>query len=216
MQVAIFILFVGLASVCACDKSELADLTWNRSYFIFAAENIDSLEGTNIESFDLKLFLHLLEFRNTSQTLPLIFHPEDRFLSYKGVKDCGKNSKFEVITQRFTSSPNKSINGILYGCELHYYSLIKIIIHDESRWSEKEIQNKCEKSQEVPAKYVSRMNGCLEEYKNYSKNCLHITIDDEFKGVDMIFGGVLLLISISFAACIVHKYFKSRILSYET
>lgn len=218
MQVATSVLILGLtASVCACDKSELADLTGQRSYFIYASENFFATEVTNIESFDLKVFLHFLEFENTSLTLPLIIHPGNHagksFLSYEGSVSCDINSKFEFITEIFTSSPNKTITGILYGCELYYNNQIRFIIYDNTRWSKKEILNKCQKSSEVSAKYVSKMNRCLQEFKDYSQKCLKITINDKFKGVDMIFGGGLLLISILFVACIAHKYYKSITLS---
>lgn len=207
----IIIRFITLAY--ACDESELADPTRYSSYFIYATENIDSFGGHNIERFDLKRFLNLLEFKNTSQTFPLTVHPKNSFLKYVRSVTCGKNSSFPLTTEMYTSPPNLTITGILYGCNLYFKAHFRFIIFDTTRWSEMEMQKQCQNFEGIPPKYLTKMDRCLQEFKDYLQKCTKITIEDNFPHFDLIFGVILLLIVILFVACIIHKYYKSSPLS---
>lgn len=209
MKVLILIFLAKIAAIfCACDKSELKDLTGFGSYFIYGMENIPTIDGIQVESFDLKTFLRFLKFENTSKTLPLIINVKGGFLTYLSSTKCEESIAPLMMTELFTTSPNTTINGILYGCDLYYNRLIRIIVFDKTRWTRNEFQNHCKNFKSLHFNYQSKMNTCLQDFKAYSNECLTLKVVDNHEVLNVIFGSILVLITIVCVAFIFYRYHK--------
>lgn len=188
MEVLILILISsGFASLAgACDKSELAAINNRgpRKFFIYAAE------GTLNGSFDLRTFFHVLEFENTSHTLPFIVHSE-------------------WVTQIWLASPNVSMNAILYGCETFQKAQMRFIVYDNASWSDDDLRNHCLQFKEGATKFLDQINRCLEDFQLYSTKCQHVAAEKNFTRPYILFSGIFLLVAILIAACATYKYLEN-------
>lgn len=206
MEFLILFLISGpVRSVLACDRSELTAISDGgfQKVFIYAAE------GFHNEIFDLKSLFHVLQFKNTSQTLPFIVSMRNNFSTGVRTIRCSEEPLLEPVTQIWVALPNITMNGIFYGCDVIFNAQMRIYFHDNASSSYDDVKCHCGKFQGVPTKLLSNMKSCMDDYKDYSQKCLYIAIEENFSGLFMIMAGILPLLAILFIAVTTYRHFKS-------
>lgn len=204
MKVLALYFMSGLAtSNCACDKSELAAMKDSdfQIFFIYAA--VETFNG----SFDLKTFFHVLEFENTSHTLPFAVHPRKKILESRGIISCNEEYEQEWSTQIWLTSSSKAMNAIFHGCDISTNLQMRFIVYNNASWTDSDLVRHCEKFKGGSIKFLGQLNHCMEDFKAYSRKCLHVAIDGNISGFIMISAGILLLIAASLALS--YEHFKN-------
>lgn len=204
MRPLILFFISGFASSdCACEKSELAAITGSGSNTVY----IYAAEGTSNGSFDLKTFLRVVQFNNTSHTLPFILNPGSYFLIKPLTISCSDEPLPKSVDQNWITPLNITMNAILYGCNLMMKVQMRFFVYNNDSWSERDRSIHCRKFKGVPTRFLSKMNRCLEDFQDYSKKCTLIAVKDKISGIYMMFAGILILIAILFAVYSTYKHF---------
>lgn len=213
MKFLILFQILGGCLAFACDKTELAAIACDTStYFIYGAVGISN--GTLNDNFDLKTFLGLLGFNNTSRRLPIIVNTKNNFMSSAEYVRCdGEDHQLDINTRMGLTPENAPITGILYVCGLLEAEKMRFIFHNNASWSQNDQQRHCLTFQGVPTKFLGKMNRCLEDYKVYREKCLRVEPKDKFEAFDKKFCGVLFLMTAFFVVFVAYKYFKVNAIS---
>lgn len=204
---SVLVLFLAFwlgSSVSACDESEIANIKiWNgySVFFIYAAEGISN------GSFELETFFHLVEFNDTSHSLPLIVDSQNNFIHTGKKYSCEEEDFLGFSTLMLLAPSYLNMSGILYGCDIVYKVATRFIIYDNASWNEEDQKNYCERFQGVPFKLLRKMNSCFLDFKSYSHKCIRDKEGKTFEGIKVI-SGILLSVAILFFGYTTFKHFK--------
>lgn len=187
--------FFGAAMSCdPRERSMIEEKAYAFTFFVFAVEEMS--EG----SFDTKLLLKLLGFRDISRDPPFVLGQ----VVTGAIYDHCDNAGLDMDTTFWLSPQTFPLVGALYGCETTQKRLRKVVVYNDSTWRESDLLIFCDKHQGIPPKYADDMKNCIKNANVFIDECLRSDFEKNLTKI-------IAMLALGIAAGVVVAFIKQLI-----